>query len=731
MTRVPLQSDEAALVQDNQDFVAPLLKRYLHTLNRWKWVAIAVMTVAIAVGLVITLLTAPTYTATSQIEISRDQKRVTNVQGLEGAVGAQDLEFYETQYALLETRSLAERVARGLDLNRNDAFFEAAGIEINEKELGNAKVAPLTQKQADRREKVAISTLLSRISIDPVRRSRLVKISYTSRSPALSAQIANAWTQQFIGASMDRQFASTADARKFLEERLAALKTRLEESEREAVTYAADRGIVTLETVRDAQGRTQGQRTLAATDLEALNAALSQATSDRIAAESRARGQRGDVSPEALGNAAISDLRRQRAEAASEYARALVQFEPEYPAARALKEKIQSLDQAIALETSRVGASRSQTYKEAVAKEASLRSEVEKLRAQLDEQQRASIQYNIYQREADTNRQLYDALLQRYKEIGVAGTVGVNNIAIVDQARVPTVPSAPSLFKNMILAIALGLCLVVALVVGLEQIDEGVVDPQQISRALQVPLLGYTPKTDGALQDELQDAKSDLSEAYFSIHSNLNFSTHHGMPRSLMVTSTKPGEGKSTTSMALARIIGRTGKRVLLVDADLRSPTLNYIFELDNKAGFSNLLAGEDDLMRLTAEVPFRGLSVLTTGPKPPNPAELLSGDRIKVLIQEMLEHFDHIVMDAPPVLGLTDAPLLGSTVEGCVFVIQAGDVPLRGIRAALQRLRMVNTHIFGAVLTKLSQRDAGYGYGYGYGSSYGSYGRDDDPKRA
>lgn len=717
-TRPEMFPDADGGLQDRGALVPPVLKRYWYALLKRRWVVIGTVVAALILGLIITLLTAPTYTATSQIEISREQKKITNVEGLDSVQTGQDQEFYETQYSLLQADSLVQRVVKRLRLSANDGFFTSAGVKLDEAKFGSAQRA--TPAQAEARERQAVAILQRYISIDPVRRSRLVRISYTSRSPELSAQIANTWTQQFIGASMDRQFASTADARRFLEERLAALKSKLEDSERQSVTYATTKGIVALETIRDAEGRAQGQRTLAAADLEALNTALSQAKADRIAAESRSNGANGDTSPEALTNNTITELRRQRGEAASEYAKLLVQFEPGYPAARALAEKIRGLDQAIGRETARIGASRSQVYREALTRENSLRAAVQKLRADFDVQQRNNIQYGIFQREADTNRQLYDALLQRYKEIGVAGTVGVNNIAIVDEAKVPDRPSAPSLLKNLALALILGAGLAGAIVFALEQIDEGVVDPQQISRVLHLPTLGYTPLAADSSSEAMADTKSDLSEAYFSIHSNLAFTTPHGLPRSFMVTSTKPSEGKSTTSVALTRIIGRTGKRVLLVDADMRSPSLHHLFNITNKAGLSNLLSGNDDLAALVQTTAEKGVSVLTSGPRPPSPAELLSGDRLTKMIENMLQHFDHVVVDAPPVLGLTDGPLIGTAVEGCVFVIQAGEVPIRGVRASLQRLSMVNTRIVGAILTKLNQRDLGYGYGYGAGYGYG-----------
>lgn len=697
----------------------PIIMQYWQVALRWRWVIAGIIAIALLIGLVWTLLTPLSYTATSQIEISREQKNVTNVEGVDSAEAGRDLEFYDTQYALLEATSLAERVSRRLNLARNNAFFEAHGVTPDAEKMGVGGRSPLTREQSAIREKMVVQLLLKSINIAPVRKSRLVNVGYTSRSPALSAQISNIWSQEFINASVGRQFASTADARKFLETRLASLRERLEQSEREATNYAAEKDIVALNTVRDAQGRTQTDRTLAAANLETLNQALSEAIADRIRAESRSSARGADSSPEALTSPALAEMRRRRAELAAEYARVLVQFEPGYPAAVAIDRQVKELDASIGREVARVSGSRSQAYAEALRREQELRAQVATYKRDLDVQVRDSIQYNIYRREADTNRELYDALLQRYKEIGVAGVVTQSNIAIIDEAKVPEAPSAPSLPRNLVIALLLGIVLAGGAALVLEQIDEGVRDPSQVQRLLDLPLLGHVPAVASDALSALEDPKSHLSESYFSIRSNLAFSTTHGLPRSFMVTSTRPGEGKSTSSWALALIIGRTGKRVLLVDADMRSPTMHQFAGSPNNAGLSNLLAGSDDLEKLVVETSNRGVTVLPAGPTPPSAAELLSSDRLSVLVATMLEHYDHVVIDSPPVLGLADAPLIGRATEGCVYVIETGAVPLRGIKASVGRLEMADAHVFGAIVTKL-KKQAGYDYGYGYGYGYG-----------
>lgn len=694
----------------------PLLLQYWSKALRWRWNILAIMASCLIGGIVITLLTPERYTAQSQVEISRDQKQITNVEGLESQEAGRDVEFYATQYALLRTRPLAARIVNDLRLVSSADFFVSQGQGSRYEDLSEKRDLETLQREA-------VDLLLRNVVIDPVRTSRLVNVRFTSRSPQLSSAIANQWVRAFIAASVDRQFASTADARRILEQRLAVLRARLEQSERQVVTFATNRGIVTLEQVRDEAGRSQVGRTLTASNLEALNTALNRATDARILAESRT-GSSGELAAELSSNQALALMRQQRAEAASDYARLLEQFEPGFPRAREAQRRVQSLDAAIARETARVSGGRVQEFREARRREAELAGRVDVLKRRLDVQQRDSIQYAIYQREADTNRQLYDALLQRYKEIGVAGTVAASNVAIVEPAEVPTKASSPNLFVNLAIALLIGLVLAALAVFALDQIDEGIHDPGEVALQLGIPLLGYTPIMRETVQEELANTKSAFYEAYFSVRSNLSFATANGFPKSIMITSTRPAEGKSSSSLALATVVGRTDRRVLLIDADMRSPSIHALVDVSNAAGLSNVLSGEDNWRSLVQDSGYRNVSVLPTGPTPPNAAELLSGERLDRLMRECSADYDHVIVDAPPILGLADAPLLVRAVEGCVLIVEAQGGAVRAIRNSIDRLRMAHGQIFGAILTKLQYRDGTYGYGRGYGDGY-SYGKE------
>lgn len=695
----------------------PPLLRYWHAILRHKIAIAAIVAVTLMIGILFTLLTTPYYTATSRIEINRSQDKVTNVEGLQQEDTGQNLEFYQTQYALLESRSLAERVARAQNLATRDSFFEAFGIDPEGSSLLTAKANPNSAAERNRRLKLATDILIEHISISPIRGSSLVDVSFESPSIKLSADLANSWVTEFVASNLDRRFDSSADARKFLNERLELLRQKLEESERQLVLYADRKQIVTLSSTTGADGRTVGGQTLATANLESLNAELAQATAQRIAAESEAKQRSGNK--DSLSYLAINGIRQQRAKVAAEYAKILVQFEPEYPEAKALESEIAALDSAIAQEEARIRSGNQASYREAVAREKQLREKVNQLKNLFSSERRASIQYGIYQREVDTNRQLYDGLLQRFKEIGVAG-VGSNNISIVDRARLPDKPSSPLLILNLLLATFAGLIFAGLYVFVSEQIDQTVKDQSDIRSSLGIAGLGSIPDLEkDDILENLKDKKSLAWEAYLSISTSLSFLTDHGVPRSFLMTSTRPNEGKSTSAISLATVLASTGRKVLLVDADMRNPSLHILLQEKNDAGLSTYLSGQDeldDLIQISDEYRFH---VMKAGPIPPNAAELLSSDRVAKLITRLNDEFDHIIVDAPPVLGLADIPLLANTVEGVVYTIEANGPKLKAIEEALERVNTSRAKIFGAIVTKVVKQHSGYGYSYEY--SYGN----------
>lgn len=697
-----------------------ILRQYLRIAIRWRYVILGTTVAFVLLGLIVTLLMTPKYTASATIEISRESSQVTNFQGVERETSVADQEFYQTQYGLLRSRALSERVAGQLRLVDDPKFYELFGSSSNDPafQLVNGRY-PAAGRPI--RQRTAGQILRDHLDVAPTRLSRLVDIRFTSPDAAFSARIVNTWSDAFIQTNLERKVQATSYGRNLLQRQLAQQKERLDESQRQLVAYASQERIINLPAQQNGDGTTS-ERSIVADDLASLNTALSQATAERIAAEARYReGGRSGASSEALRNQAINTLRQRRAEFAAEYQKLLIQFEPEYPAAKALKSQIDQLDRSIANEERRVSGSLETDYRGAVERERALQARVEQLKGSYLDLRRRSIQYNIYQQEVDTNRALYEGLLQRFKEIGVAGGVGVNNVSVVDQADVPQKPSSPRLLINLAIAFIAGLGIGAALAFALEQMDEAIADPAEVERRLGLPLLGAVPRVEGATPKEaLLDRKSDLVDAYLAIQTNLAFTTEHGVPRSLSVTSTRPAEGKSTTALALATMLARGGKRVILVDGDMRSPSVHHLGGVSHDHGLSNFLAGQDDIAPLTFDMKDLGFTAMSAGPIPPNAAELLTGSRLSLLIERLHEHFDHVVIDSPPVMGLADAPLIASRVQGVVYAVESHGIRSTLVKTALARLASANAHIFGGVLTKFEARKAHYGYGYEYGYGYG-----------
>lgn len=720
---VPGQQPESVMRPQDHEKMSTL-RQYLRVAMRWRFVILGAVVVCVLLGLIGTLLMTPKYTAVSTVEIARESSQVSGFQGVERETSIADQEFYQTQYGLLQSRSLSERIAVQLRLVDNKAFFAMFGKDSDKPAFKLVSDRYIAAGRAER-QRIAGEILRDHVTVAPTRLSRLVDIQFTSPDAAFSAKVANAWAENFIQTNLERKVQATSYGRDLLQRQLAEMKQKLNESQRQLVGYASAEKIINLPAQSGDGGRTTSERSIVADDLAALNASLSQATADRIQAEARSdQSGKGGASAEALRNIAINSLRQKRAELAAEYQRLMVQFEPGYPAARAIQSQINQLDRSIAREESRVTGSQQADYREAVERERALQAKVDQLKSSYLDLRRRSIQYNIYQQEVDTNRALYDGLLQRFKEIGVAGGVGINNVSVVDPADVPQKPSSPKLLINLLVSLLAGLGLGVVLAFVLEQIDETIADPAEIERRLGLPLLGSVPKVEGSSpNDALLDRKSELFDAYLAIQTNLSFTTEHGVPRSIAVTSTRPAEGKSTTSLALATTLARAQRSVILVDGDMRSPSVHQLGGVGHGRGLSNFLAGDDDIESMLFPMTEMGFMAMSAGPLPPNAAELLTGSRLALLLSRLLETYDHVVIDSPPVMGLADAPLIASRVEGVIYAVESHGIRSSLVRTALSRLASANARVIGGVLTKFDAKKAHYGYGYEYG--YG-YGRDD-----
>lgn len=684
---------------------------YWRLAQKHRFVIAAAFLTAIVLGIIITLMTTPAYTATSLVQIDREAATVYDSEDRSRETLIQGEEFFQTQYGLITSRSLAERVVDSLGLTRSQAFLDAAGI-----------AAPAEGGAAERRAAVrdeVLEVIRDNLGVSPVRGSRLVKIEYSSANPELSARIANAFADNFIQSNLDRRFESSSYARQFLEERLAQTKAQLENAERGLVAYATQEQIITLNGSDDEQNN----QSLPANSLVSANAALAEARVERIAAEARWREASSSQLlsiPEVLASPTIQQLTQERARLQAEYQQQLAVYRPEFPTMLQLQNQIDEIDGQIrTVATSIRSAIRSQ-YQIAVNQERALQSRVSGFTDDVLDLRDRSVEYNILLREVDTSRTLYDGLLQRYKEVGVTGGIATNNISIVDRADIPGAPSSPNLIVNLLAAALMGLGLGVTAAFILEALDETLATPEDVEHKLGVSVLGVVPRLgkDETPLQALADIRSPFSEAYYSLRTALQFSTSDGAPRSLLITSSRPAEGKSTTAYATALSLARIGKRVLLIDGDLRNPSMHRTMGSSNEVGMSNILAGGAAIEAVVQNTQTENLSFIPCGPLPPNPAELWSGDQFKRFLSESAASYDHVIVDGPPVLGFADAPLLSSALAGTIFVVEAGGTRRRQARGALGRLNTGYARLVGVVLTKFNTKAVGYG-GYDYSGDY------------
>ena len=321
-------------------------------------------------------------------------------------------------------------------------------------------------------------------------------------------------------------------------------------------------------------------------------------------------------------------------------------------------------------------------------------------------------------------RDSYESLLQRYKEVSVTGDITANNISIIDSANPPSTPSEPNMLVNLVLAAILGLGLGVLATLIIEALDETIATPDDVEKKLGVAVLGIVPLLDKGQTTAaaLADIRSSFSEAYYSLRTALQFSTPNGAPPSLLVTSSRPAEGKSTTAYAVAINLARVGKRVLLVDGDLRNPSMHRVVGVENERGMSNLLSGSADLASAVQRTRQENLFFIPSGPLPPNPAELWGGVRLSQILAESRKNFDHVIIDGPPVLGFADAPMLAATVGSVLFVLEASGTRRSQARGALRRMKVGRARLLGAVLSKFSTKSTSYGgYDYAYDYNYGA----------
>jgi len=687
----------------------------------------SVIAASLALAGVATLLQTPSFTAKTTIQINDQSAQVLGKQddiSQDQVISSTDSErFLQTQVDILGSNVIAERVARKLRLIGSAQFYEAMGVP-----------QPADNSTQNEVREQTIEALLEGKSVSLPRNSRLVTISFTSTDPSFSARLANTWTDEYIQANLQRRYDSSAYARAFISGQLNDARAKLEQSERQLNAYAREAGLI--RTRDNLAGNQQnrdsgGGSSITTASLLQLNVQANQAQAARITAEQRWRSiSSGSLlsSPEVLGNAAVGTLLAQRSSSSAELEKERARHLADYPSVVQLKAQVESIDGQLQAISRNIRASVKQAYESAREAEQALKQQVLELKSSSLAEQDRLVQYNQLAREAETNRTVHDGLLQRYKELNAAAGISSSNIAIIDKADAPTKPSSPNLVKNLALALLAGAALASVIVFLRNQFDDAVRIPEDIEAKLNLSLLGVIPLSKAVDVDTMMaDPKSVISEAYNSLRSSLLYSTANGPPKTLLITSAQPSEGKSTTSLAMAIGLSRLGRKVVLLDVDLRRPAIHRMIGgsgHNNDHGMSSLLTSQSAIDEVLQSTGYENLTVITAGPIPPSPTELLSSGRMEQVVKELSGRFDVVILDSPPVLGLADAPLMAALVEAVILVVQSDRSRRGSLRSSLRRLRGMRTNILGVVLTMFDVDKTSNGYSEYYGYNYYHYDR-------
>jgi capsular exopolysaccharide synthesis family protein len=761
----------------------------VHLLDYWRavrkrlWLVFGVAAVISTLATIYVARKPDVYEATSRVQVDTEVNPMYSGKEYNNEYNSMmDPAYFNTQLQILTGPALMRRVARTLDLEHNQAFQRPqasqprstwktilqmfgvqgaekkdAGTQPNELTLTTV-IAPVSSSDdlaQAKRLAPYVGALQGGLKVDPVRENRaaydketrLIDITYQYGDPDVAAKIANAVAEAFVRSNLEKKNETNTSTSEFLSRRVAELQTQIRTDEEKLVNYAKNNQILSL----DASQNTVVER------LAGLNKQLLEAENDRKMAEAEYNAAKSPGAARALAEASAKDLNESEqklADLKQKRAQLMVDATEEAPEVKEVDQQIaevqRHLDEMRLRNTSTLLTNLETRYRQALSREEALRTSFDQQKGETLSQNEAAIQYRILQQGIVTNKGLLDSLLQRSKENDVVLAGRPNNISVVDYAIVPDGPVGPQRMRTVMMAFVLSLGLGVALALFLEYLDDTVHSTDDVERFLRLPALAVIPATgSGAARRRLRspglslqkrngsngahpelllhaNGRSALAEAYRQLRTSVLLSTAGRAPKTLLVTSSLPGEGKTTTAVNTAISLAQTSASVIIIDADMRRPRLRSIFDLPEREGLSSILSSEmnhERMLQTIAKDEDSGLYVLTSGPIPPNPAELLGSDQMRKLITVLSSAFTHIVIDSPPITSFTDGVLIASIVDGVLLVVHGGKSSRGVVRRSRQLLVDVGAKIFGVVLNNVNVRSHDYYYYQRYytQSSYGS----------
>ncbi|MDD3991547.1 MAG: polysaccharide biosynthesis tyrosine autokinase [Desulfobacteraceae bacterium] len=712
------------------------LRDYLDVLLRRKWLVINALLLTFVTTLIITLAQPKLYQASATLEVAPKDQKVTKFEEISES-GIASREFYETQVQLLQSREMARRVAQTLDLRHHPVVADLLFSEKAPGLMARAKGAiknlvfsfipkgeeapenPGVVDEATLEEARLVNFVSSNLTVTPSRTAMLIEVAFLSPDRKLSQSVVNGLTHEFVQWQMEKKMDASDLARGFLMKQIDRAKISLEQAEEELNRFAQVAGIVSLDS---RQNSILGQ-------LENLNSALAQAEAEMISRRAiyqQAIKDGPSVLPEVMNSALISQLKGEYAGLQAEYENLSVTFKDDYPAVRALLGRMRSIENRIGQEEQKIFETVRNRYEAAAEQVAALKERAAaQQQAAMDLNERAT-QYKIMAREVETNKQIYQSLLERSRELESMAGISSSNIHIVDAARLPILPAKPDVRRNLLLALVLGLFAGVGLAFFLEYFTDQIANPDEITDRFQIPILGVVPLAkaeDGNLDKAfVNQPQSFFAEALRTTKVSLQLSGAGRHTRSFVVTSTRPEEGKTTLAANLAMSFAAGGERVVIVDADLRRPRLHQIFGengANTDKGLSTFLAGAgEDISQIVKGNGVPGVSFLASGPRPPNPVELLASQRFGQLIQQLGEDFDRVIVDGPPMQGFADTLVVSRHVGGVVLVCSSGETTRESLKHFKKSVLGINGTILGCIINKVNLN-----HRYGYPSYYKYFG--------
>jgi len=749
---------------EDREAVPDLLEYWRVIQKRYATVLVALL-VVFMIGLFATFRGKPVYEARALIEIQKENPDVPTLQELFQIEGVSDA-YIETQNRILKSENLARRVITQLGLEKLPEFTRRSGSW----QIAREKPAPEPVMRAEfgissAADKTVPEEVLKnfeeRLTVEPVKRSRLIEVTFESNDPNIAAQVVNTLTSAYIDANLEARWQAAQKASDWLSQQLLGMKAKLEKSEDELQQYGRGNGLLFLETEKGTSENIVVQR------LRELQQELTKAQADRYAKESlyRLLEERNYAElPGVFDNKLIQDLTARLADLQREQSRLSANFNPSYPRVKELQSQIDESKAMLEAERARAAGGIANDYKAAVSHEEMLQKAFMEQEREANDIAGKSVQYNILKREADTNKQLYVGLLEKLKETGVSSSLKATNIRVVDPAYPPKKFARPRILLDLSITLIVGMCLGIAAAFLQEHLDNTLKSSEDIERFLQIPSLGAVPamelsasprrlhgfQTGAPTLDaekvsgtnghngsngnngskngtrlahpwnriEVQDAgghhqNGALAEAFHGLRTSVLLSTAKRPPATLLVTSAQQGEGKTTVAANLAASLAQLGDSVLLIDADLRRPSLQKFFQVSRSTGLVNYLTGDSDWRSLVWQATPIGVSVLFCGPVPPNPADLLSSEYMRSLIREASKEYKFVVLDSPPLLNLSDSRILATLVDGVILVVGGGSTPRELVQRAYLSAVDAGSHVIGATINFADVRNDYYYSGY------------------